>query len=89
MPMIQIQLDDREWEPLREAAARLNCSEAELVRRLVQQAFAPPPVPSKEWQRQLDALLKTVHQRTKDFPAEEIEADITEAFEEYRRECES
>jgi hypothetical protein len=87
MPTLQVQLDEREWEPLQALAARLGCSEAELARRLLRQILAPVNPPSAEWQQRWDALLQQAHQRTAHIPPEEAEADITEAFEEYRREC--
>jgi hypothetical protein len=87
MPTLQVQLDDREWEPLQALAARLGCSEAELARRLLRQILMPVNPPSLEWQQRWDALLQQVHQRTAHIPPEEAEADITKAFEEYRREA--
>lgn len=87
MPTLRVQLDEREWEPLQALAARLGCSEAELARRLLRQILMPVNPPSPEWQQRWDALLQQVHQRTAHIPPEEVEADITEAFEEYRREC--
>lgn len=73
-----------QFRPVYDAATRR-------IRRAIAQALrdappAPPP-PSAEWQQRWDALLQQVHQRTAHIPPEEAEADITEAFEEYRREC--
>ncbi len=33
--------------------------------------------PEKEWAKEIKSLLKKVHSRTKKFPSEEIEKDIT------------
>ncbi|MBI4653596.1 MAG: antitoxin family protein [Nitrospirae bacterium] len=38
--------------------------------------------PEKEWVREIKSLLKKVHSRTKKFPSEEIEKDITLASKE-------
>lgn len=38
--------------------------------------------PEKEWVREIKFLLKKVHSRTKKFPSEEIEKDITLASKE-------
>lgn len=61
------------------------------MRRAIAQALrnvppAPKP-PSTEWRQQLETLLRSVHQHTAHVPQEDIEADVTAAFEEYRREC--
>ncbi|MEN3001571.1 MAG: hypothetical protein ABDI19_06980 [Armatimonadota bacterium] len=87
MPTLQIQLDAQEWEPLKELAARLGCTEADVARRLLRQVLMRVSPPSAEWQQRWDALLQQVHQYTARIPPEEVEADITAAFEEYRREC--
>ncbi len=38
--------------------------------------------PEKEWAKEIKSLLKKVHSRTKKFPSEEIEKDITLASKE-------
>lgn len=50
------------------------------------QRVAPP---DEEWQKRFDNLLQQTRQHTAAFTTEEIESDITAAWEEYRRECES
>lgn len=88
MPKLLIELDESEWEPLKRAAAQLNCTEAEFARRMLRQTLQHITHPTAEWQQQLDALLSRVQQQTMHHPPEEVEADITAAYEEYRRECE-
>jgi hypothetical protein len=82
-----VKVEEQDWERLQQAAASVNCSVEEFITRtlhhLLQRVNPPPP----EWQQRFDALLERVHRHTTPFTPEEIEADITAAWEEYRREC--
>lgn len=43
------------------------------------QIFSP-----EEWQRRFTRVIEKIHQKTAQFPPEEIESDITQAVKEYR-----
>jgi hypothetical protein len=89
MQVLRITVEDQDWERLQQAAARLNCSAEEFVSRTLHHLLQRVAAPDHEWQARFDHLLQQVRARTSAFTSEEIEADITAAWEEYKKECES
>jgi hypothetical protein len=87
MQVLRITVEDQDWERLQQAAARLNCSAEEFVSRTFHYLLQRVAPPDQEWQARFDRLLQQVHAHTSAFTPEEIEADTTAAWEEYRREC--
>jgi predicted DNA-binding ribbon-helix-helix protein len=87
MRELVIRLDDNEWQSLQRTAEQMNCSVEDLIHRVVHEVVAQPQVSPDEWQQRFTNLVLRVYQRTAKYSSEEIEADITAAYEEYRREC--
>lgn len=87
MQVLHITVGDQDWERLQQVAARLNCSVEEFVARMLHHLLQRVAPPDEEWQKRFDNLLQQTRQHTAAFTTEEIESDITAAWEEYRREC--
>lgn len=91
MKRTNVYLEDDQLRLLKHIAVEENRSFTDLVRQALQEFLEryqqkTHPAPAvNEWQRRLDRLLAQVHERTAAFSAEEIEADITAASEESRR----
>ncbi|BCW95362.1 MAG: hypothetical protein WHS44_00525 [Fimbriimonadales bacterium] len=87
MRELQIKVNEQDWERLQDVAARLGCTAEEYVERTLRNLLVQVLPPSEEWQQRFDALLQQIRQHTAQFSPEEIEAEITAAWEEYRKEC--
>ena len=93
MKRTSIYLENEELKLLKHLAVEEEVSLAELVRRAVRWYLAmtashvqpaPRALSDQEWNRRLDELLAAIRSRLPSVPAEEIEAEITEAREEVR-----
>jgi len=87
MRELLVKIEEQDWERLQQVAASVNCSVEEFISRTLHHLLQRVSLPSQEWQQRFDALLQRIHQHTAQFTPEEIEADITIAWEEYRKEC--
>lgn len=87
MHELLIRIEEAEWQQIQEMAKRLNCSVEEVARRAISRLVLHSTPPSEDWKRQMDGVLASVHQRTAGYDPEEIEADITAAYEEHRRDA--
>lgn len=85
MHELLIKIDEKEWQQIQEIARRLNCSIEEVAHRAISRLVLHTTPPADEWKKQLNEVLELVHQRTASYTSEEIEADITAAYKEYRQ----
>jgi phosphoglycerate-specific signal transduction histidine kinase len=87
MRQLLVSVEEQDWERLQQVAQRANCTAEELIARILRHLLQRVNPPTQEWQQRFDTLLQQVHRHTAQFSPEEIEADITDAWREYRSEC--
>ena len=91
MKRTNIYLDDEQLRLLKHIAVEEGSSFTELVRRALQQFLkshaehANGSSSEKNWNQRLERLLTRVHERTLISSPDEVEADVTAASEELRR----
>ena len=89
MRQLLVSVEEQDWERLQQVAQRANCTVEEFLTRMLRHMLQRVNPPTQEWQQRFEALLQQVHRHTAQFSPEEVEADITDAWREYRNECES
>ncbi|MCS6923205.1 MAG: hypothetical protein NZM10_02385 [Fimbriimonadales bacterium] len=86
MSVVQIRLSEVEWQQLMRFAEQRQCPPDELAREVLAQWLA---LDEQDWQARMDRIIHTFRLHTQNTPPNEIEREITAAFEEYRSECAS
>lgn len=91
MKRTNIALDEDQYRLLNRVALAEGCSRTKLIREAVDQFLAmrrrhsTGRASGDRWNRRLNQLLVRVRERTRAFPSSEIEADVTAASREARR----
>lgn len=86
MATFQIQLSEAEWQQLKRIAEQRQRPPDELAREILTHWLA---LDEQDWQARMERVLQAFRQYTRSIPPDEIEREITAAFEEYRSECAS
>ncbi|MCS7065870.1 MAG: hypothetical protein NZL85_06280 [Fimbriimonadales bacterium] len=84
MSTLQVRLDERAWRQLQQLAQQRHCSPDELARDVLLQWLQ---IDEQDWQARMERLIQAFRRRTQGIDPDEIEAEITAAYEEYRSEC--
>jgi ribosomal protein L29 len=77
-------MDEREWEQLRSLAECRQASPEELAHRILSQWLQ---LTEDDWQKRMEQLLQAFRSASEHLSPEEIEAEITAAYQEYRQQC--
>lgn len=87
MKRTNIYLEEEQLRLLKHLAVEEGRSFTELVRQALQEFLEryQPKTARAQWSQRLEQLLERVHRRTRGFSPEEIEADVTVASKEARR----
>ncbi len=84
MSTLSVQIDEQMWQQLQQIAERRQCRPDELVREVITQWLQ---LSEQEWQARMERLIHEFRRSTQGIDPAQIEADITDAYREYRSEC--
>lgn len=77
-------VDEREWERLQSMAACWQVSPEELAHKVLSHWLQ---MTEDDWQKRMEQLLHAFRGASEHLSPEEIEAEITAAYQEYRQRC--
>jgi len=84
MRELLVQIEEQDWERLQYLAECRQLAPEELAREVLSQWTQ---MTEEDWQKRMEQLLQAFHRASQHLSPEEIEAEITAAYEEYRRQC--
>jgi hypothetical protein len=84
MRELTLTVDEQEWERLQSIAACQQVSPEELAHRVLSYWLQ---MTEEDWQRRMEQLLQAFRSASEHLSPEEIEAEITAAYQEYRQQC--
>ncbi|CUU36177.1 MAG: hypothetical protein K6U12_05690 [Armatimonadetes bacterium] len=84
MATLKIDLSETDWQRLRYLAECRQVSPEALAREIVSRWLQ---LTEEDWQKRMEQLLQAFRRASQYQPPEDIEAEITAAYEEYRQRC--
>jgi len=84
MRELTLTVDEQEWERLQSIAACRQVSPEELAHKVLSHWLQ---MTEEDWQRRMEQLLQAFRSASEHLSPEEIEAEITAAYQEYRQQC--
>ncbi len=84
MRELLVKIEEQDWERLQYLAECRQVAPEELAREVLSQWLQ---MTEEDWQKRMEQLLQAFHHASQHLSPEEIEAEITAAYEEYRQQC--
>jgi arsenate reductase-like glutaredoxin family protein len=84
MRELLIKVEEQDWERLQYLAECRQVMPEELAREVLSQWLQ---MTEEDWQKRMEQLLQAFRRVSQHLSPEEIEAEITAAYEEYRQQC--
>lgn len=84
METIEIRLSESDWRRLQQVAECKQMSPEALAQQVLSQWLQ---MSEEDWQKRMEQLLREFRHASQHIAPEEIEAEITSAYEEYRHQC--
>ena len=84
MATLKIDLSEAEWQLLQYLAECRQVSPESLAREVLSRWLQ---LTEEDWQKRMEQLLQAFRRASQNLSPEDIEAEITAAYEEYRQRC--
>ncbi len=84
MATLKIDLSETDWQRLQSLAECRQVSPEVLAREVLSRWLQ---LTEEDWQKRMEQLLQAFRRASQYQPPEDIEAEITAAYEEYRQQC--